>query len=67
MCHADLTPLKIVYVDSAQRYIPDFATTHVCRDFESIFHWVKERRERHGEMGSETVVAPSYEESARLH
>ena len=42
MCHSDITPVSWMYKDGSP--YPILHGNHVCRDFEKISSWAKERR-----------------------
>jgi Mycotoxin biosynthesis protein UstYa len=45
MCKADMTPIVLI---PPGRFVsvpmPDFLTTHTCRNFEKLNHWVRTER-----------------------
>ena len=46
MCKADMTPIILVPPERAgvPVPVPEFRTTHMCRNFKKISSWVKARR-----------------------
>jgi hypothetical protein len=43
MCSADISPLSWEWVPDLQKYVPNMRSTHVCRNFEKIQEWARER------------------------
>jgi choline dehydrogenase-like flavoprotein len=46
MCKADMTPIRLVPPEEAEvpKAIPDFRTTHVCRDYNKLLEWARTER-----------------------
>jgi Mycotoxin biosynthesis protein UstYa len=46
MCKADMTPIVLVPPEKAgvPVPVPEFRTTHVCRNFDKINAWVRKER-----------------------
>lgn len=44
MCHADLTPIKVVYYPGYPREFVDSDQVHSCRDWKPIQKWMDERK-----------------------
>jgi len=46
MCKADMTPIVLVppEVSGIPVPMPEFRTTHVCRNFDKLKHWVQNER-----------------------
>jgi hypothetical protein len=46
MCKADMTPIVLVPPERAgvPVPVPEFRTTHVCRNFDELSKWVKRER-----------------------
>ncbi|KIW69493.1 hypothetical protein PV04_05366 [Phialophora macrospora] len=42
MCHADLSPVRLVWNENFGREVPDFETWHTCRDYGLIRDWAVE-------------------------
>jgi hypothetical protein len=53
MCKADMTPIVLVPPEKAgvPMPVPEFRTTHVCRNFEEMAKWV--RRERNADLADD--------------
>jgi hypothetical protein len=46
MCKADFTPIVLVPPEESGIPVPmpEFRTTHVCRNFDKLKHWVQNER-----------------------
>ncbi|KAL8667705.1 MAG: hypothetical protein Q9202_000560 [Teloschistes flavicans] len=51
MCHADVGIITHRWVQGHPRPYPDFNTWHMCRDFEGVLAWTKERAVKEEEGG----------------
>lgn len=47
MCHGDITPMPFLKKAGTDDIFPPLASTHVCRDFDAILNWAKERNLKH--------------------
>ena len=42
MCYTDLTPLPVIWSETAERTYVDFEVTHTCRNFDRVRTWATE-------------------------
>lgn len=57
MCSSDITPITFHFVSEEDHHVfPNLATTHICRDFDSLKEYAKTRQVEAWKMDIDALI-----------